>query len=758
MTTEQEILLLQVFPYLRQLGYNVIRLEQWFGVGSRRVKADAVAYDDRDVPAVLVEMKRDLSGIGEEPSPYDPLVQETFRSALVAASPYFLLSDGSRFLWFRVDLSIGVPELVKMPPQVSLGPTGLVPFHNAEEVQQVVTAVTNLIGSQTPLPRSGAGEEVLKLLQAKVCDERRIQAGHERQFYAETGEDTKQVVGRIQRLYQQWTPQDRLPDQIPVSIWGAAISLLQPFSLLHTDTRFLKPVIDGIFASSARRETGCYITPQNLVSFMVQLIAPQPGERVLDPVCGTGGFLVAILAEWGLSGNSVNEAANVYGVDRDPLAIKLARLNAVIAGGQLESIFVANSLNQAALDKLGLHRASFDVILADPPMGTLDIAEPALSQEYELARRRKGSRQRIEILFLEQCLWLLKPGGRMAIVLPDGLLSNSAYQFVREWLIQKAHIDAVVSLPVHTFLPYVGVKTSVLAITKEPLETKEQMLMAATGIRQQVFMAVAEEVGYDHQGRLSDTNDLPGILEEYHRYRQARSAFAKDKAWVVVGEPDQLVTQLGVMSYKPEYHQTLEKLGRLNVPIVRLGEIAETVARGTVIAKPVFSETGVPVIGPRQVNEGRLHLIGAPYVPQSFVETQPQQFALKPGDLLVSLRGQVGKSALVTSDDLPAIAGQGVIVVRLKSDILSPDFLGLLFATKWIQHQIDMYVRKTGVPSLHIEDFRRLLIPVPDLSIQNKVAAQLRRAATLREEAHVLEQEAQALLAAFLEGTDSYAK
>ena len=748
--TEQEILFKKVLPYLRGLGYNVIRPEQQFGVGSRRVRVDAVAYDNRDAPAVLVETKRDLSSIGEEPNQYDPLVQQAFRSALVAESPYFLLSDGALLLWFRVDLSRGVPELIETPPQVALGPSGPTPFRQAEEVQQIVTSIMSYIRSQTHLPQGAAGEEVLKLLQAKVCDEHRIHAGYERQFYAGIDEDAEQVVDRVQRLYQQWSPQGMLSNEMQADTWAASVSLLEPFSLSHTDNNLLKPAFDEMISTYMKKNGGQFVTPHSLVDFMVQLAAPQPGERVLDPVCGTGGFLAAVLTRWRSEGINSGAATHVYGVDIDPLVAQWARVNVAVAGGQPENVLAANSLDQAVLDKMDVYRESFDVILANPPVGRVDVDNPALLEQYELAFKQGDSklrrRQTKEVLFLEQCHQLLKPGGRMIVVVPEGILSSPAYQFVRKWLMQNTSIDAVIGLPVHTFTPYTGMKTNVLALTKEPLDANDQ-----------VFMAIAEEVGFDRRGRLSDKNDFPHILEEYHRYRENQLALTEEKAWVVP-QAAQLVARLDPIFHRPEYRRMLEGLGRLSVPVMQLGEITETIIQGTAAAKFMSLETGVPIIGPRQISERRLHLIGARLVPQKLVETKLRRFALRPGDLLVSAYGKTGENAIVTEQDVPAIAGQGVIVVRPKSNVISTDFLWLLFATEWVQRQIDVHVQGSVIPRLYVNDLRRLLVPVPARSVQNEIAAQLRQAAALREEARALEQKALAALAALLEDTDSDAK
>jgi len=745
--TEQKILFETLLPCLRRLGYNVIRPDQIVGAGSQRTRTDAIVYDNQDRPAILVEIEQDIAGLADRPSQYHPIVQQAYRSALVTEAPYFLVSDGVHFLWFQINLSLGVPEQVETPPRPVGGLSRPVEFQGAEEFEQVLSSIARYIRSGA-LPGVTAEQEVLKLFQAKVCDELEVQQGQRRQFYADLEEDAEQVVNRLQAIYDQWSSGGMLSKNVSDEMWAALVALLQPFSLLHTEIRFLNPALDGMISSSLRSERGQFVTPSNLVSFMVDLVTPKPGERVLDPACGTGGFLTASLAAMLSAGASASATVGVYGVDLDPFMAQMARLKVAVSSGHRGHIFVANSLDQEALDALGLQRESFDLILTNPPMGNIPVDDPALLQRYEIAHPCESGRILKQVpaegLFLEQCVQLLKPGGRMATVVPEGLLSSPSRRFLREWLMQNTRIDAVISLPVNTFAPYTGVQTSVLVLSKTMASAESP-----------VFMASVENVGYDRRGSASDKNDLPEILEEYQQYRLTHSEFVKDTAWTVLLTPA-LVDRLDVNVHRPDYRQLLEKLGRFSVPVVRLKEIAQVVSRGPRVH---FVETGVPIVSSsRQMGDGRLDLTGARHAPVSLAETKLKQFMLQPGDLVISSRGQVGESAVVTRQDLPVMAGDSTIFVRLISGTVSAHFLQLLFSSDWMKRQIDALVRGSPVPSLYVEDVKKLLIPMPDGSIQEKLSSKLQEADRLREKAHALELEVQADLLGYLEDAMGNAK
>ncbi|MNH29406.1 Type I restriction enzyme EcoKI M protein [compost metagenome] len=159
----------------------------------------------------------------------------------------------------------------------------------------------------------------------------------------------------------------------------------------------------------------------------------------------------------------------------------------------------------------------FDFILTNPPFGaTVKKSEHQYIAEYELGRNgnRVRENQKTEILFIERCIDFLKPGtGRMAVVLPDGILTNSSLQYVRDFLMEKTQILAVVGLPNFAFSHYgAGVKSSVVFVRKK--STSEDLG------RYQIFMAQAEHIGYDATGRQVASNDLNEIVEAYAAFNQ----------------------------------------------------------------------------------------------------------------------------------------------------------------------------------------------------------------------------------------------
>jgi len=732
---EATILTQMVIPYLRALGYRLIRTDLSLGVGSRRVRADAIAYDARNQPIILVVVKRTLADLPDRIEPYDAQVRQAFRDALMTEVPYFLISDGRRFLWFRVDLARGLPEQIDTPPRSETHSTGLLPFQSVEDVRQVLKSVLNILYGNVGLSRERIAQELLGLLWAKIADEKRMAMGHTPEFFVDSVGSAIEVKKRLQGLYERENPGGgTLSEEIPLDIWLTVATTLEPFSLLRTDLKTLLKGLDIVLASEFRTSKGQFMTPQVLVDFMVSLVNPTPNERMLDPVCGTGRLLTSTLA-FQTSQESLAQAANnTYGIDYDLLLVEVARLAVAIAGGRPENIRRGNSLDQTELDSVGIAPESFDIIMAHPPVGGIGVDDPAILNQYELTQRRhKGRslrRQDKTVLFLERCFQLLKPGGRMAIVVPEGLLVSPQYRFVREWLIMRSHLKAVISLPTETFPPTASIKSDLLVLAK-----------TAVGNDCRVFMATVEDMGHDRDGHPTDSNDLLAIAEQYDQFLKLAHQVKTGKTWDVP-QNQQLVERLDPIFHHPEHQRMAHDLKQLGFPLIQLGEVCEAFITGTMVTTSMTESVGVAVVGVPQLHDGKLDLTNARRVATGLAQAELQKYTLKPGDLLVSSQGKLGEIAVVAQTDLPAIVGRGVILVRVKPGTVDPRILQMFFASDWMRRQIHARARQDPIPSIRLDDWKSLLVPIPDTETQAVIVERLEKADELRRQADLLEQQA----------------
>lgn len=434
----------------------------------------------------------------------------------------------------------------------------------------------NFIHGNEGMPKDAAFWQFLYLIFAKMYDER--PGNKQREFWASPTEQfevngRKAIRTRIEPLFkkvkQQYSTIFRGNEEITLSDRALAfmVSELAKYDFSRTDMDAKGAAYQEIVGNNLRGDRGQYFTPRGAIRLMVEMIDPQIGEKVLDPSCGTGGFLVETLshinkelrrkekialknettAEFLSVRERLSDYAQVrlFGADFDPFLCRASQMNVVMASNAAANIFHMNSLEfpHGHLDgvkgadahiKLG----TVDVILTNPPFGSdIPITDPQILNQYELARhwertttgfRDRGTRKDAvspEILFIERTIKWLKPGGRMGIVLPDGILGNPGDEYIRWWIMRHCWVLASVDLPVESFIveANVNILTSLLFLKK-----KTQTEIDAADLNGEpeysVFMAVAEKVGFDRRGntlykRRPDGEEIIEEVEEVERIR-----------------------------------------------------------------------------------------------------------------------------------------------------------------------------------------------------------------------------------------------
>lgn len=433
-----------------------------------------------------------------------------------------------------------------------------------------------LYGNQS-MTADRAFAEMVKLIFAKVVDERMLRASatYRRQFWVGLTErnDARgqaDIAARIRALFDQvkhnrdfasvFRPSDEIELNSKALAWVAGE--LARYNFLDADVDVKGMAYEAIVATTMKQARGQFFTPRNIVEAMVEMLDPQPGERVLDPACGSGRFLVACLdrfrrmaahARLGMDDASRDELRRLsnspeimreagayargclFGIDVDPQLVRAAKMNMILNNDGHGNLIEANSLELSrtgASDPAGpgggeLGFETFDVVLTNPPFGTkIPIDDPATLAAFDLGHRRKQNeggawfntsvlrpKMPPEILFIERCLQFLRPGGRLGIVVPDGILGNPDNEHIRSWILEHARVLASVDLPVEAFQPQVGVQSSLLFLEKRP----EADVSLGPDDEYPIFMGIAERVGHDRRGNPTFRRDPDGYeLYENH--------------------------------------------------------------------------------------------------------------------------------------------------------------------------------------------------------------------------------------------------
>jgi len=402
-----------------------------------------------------------------------------------------------------------------------------------------------IIKNLEELVLAGSGEdsftEIFKLIYTKLYDEKMAEHRDDKELYFRKTKDANQTYDNINRIFREaineWPGIFNQYDKIELSPHHLSICIagFEQIKLLHADLAIMDHAFEYLITSISKGDRGQYFTPRNVVDMTIRMLNPQKNEYVIDPACGSAGFLVHTMnyikekLVKGTSDYSDQELINyakkyIYGIDFDEKSVKIARAIMLIAGDGKSHVLKLNSLDtrewqgeerergharHELRDRLhhfedytknkeneeNFQDMDFDILLTNPPFAG-EIKDQVLLRKYDLAHNDKNKvRNKVErhILFIERCLDMLKPDGRMAIVLPQGVLNNTNMQYIRKWIFDKARILAVVGLHGNTFKPHTGTKTSVIFLQKW-VESEKPLADYP------IFMAVSQKSGKDNSG------------------------------------------------------------------------------------------------------------------------------------------------------------------------------------------------------------------------------------------------------------------
>lgn len=402
-------------------------------------------------------------------------------------------------------------------------------------------------------------QQIINLLFCKIYDEKFTKPESIVEFRAGIGESHAEVRDRIKNLFErvkrQYSDVVEVADSIILDARSLAyvVGELQQYELIGSDRDVVADAFEVFIGPSLKGPQGQFFTPRNVVKMVIDMIDPSPGQKIIDPACGSGGFLVEALRHvwrkvedqgreynWPEReiDNEKQSAAikNFRGIDKDSFLSKVAKAYMAILGDGRGGVFCENSLNDPAdwSDKAReeVKLGTFDVVITNPPFGKkLALDDQELLAKYDLGhswRRNepesafeKGSvvdKQPPQILFIERCLDLLRPGGTLGIVLLESTFGMPKYRYVVDYITRRATIKAVVALPEDLFQPYTHAKTCVVIIENRMPASDEQ-----------IFMCDVKWCGHDSRGNPTFRvnadgtrellDDVPRVAEIYRRGR-----------------------------------------------------------------------------------------------------------------------------------------------------------------------------------------------------------------------------------------------
>lgn len=568
-----------------ELGYppEQIGVEFPIKIGSRSTRVDLVVFlegreHSQETAWILIECKRDSTQPSNQKEGVDQL------KSYMAACPngeWGMWTNGRFKAVFRTapgNGNIGYDEPNDIPAQGA----------SAEEVDRPQrrnlkhATDDNLLFSfkichdhiyvTDGMQKQPAFFELLKIIFCKIHDERNLL--EPLQFYATAKEKGSNdgrltVVRRINKIFE--AVKTRYPtifdahDQIKLQPRSLAyvVGELQRYSFLETNIDVKGKAYEELVGANLRGDRGEFFTPRNVQTMAIRMLDIRPGQRLLDPACGTGGFLVIAMtnmveivkqlaAAEGSSSEAIRAAIDdraqeiarecFFGFDINPDLVKATKMNMVMNNDGSGNILRQDSLlhphqwDSEFRETLGsaLHidpdslrgpndLGHFDVLATNPPFGSkLPIKDRETLSQFKLGhvwREVNGiwgptdqvvSSAPPEILFIERCWQFLKPGGRMAIVLPDAILGAPGLRYVRQWMLTHCRLVASIDLHPDTFQPRNGTQTSVLFLQKKTEVEMHQEAITRQMRDYEIFMAQVLAIGHDKRGNTLYRRNVEG--------------------------------------------------------------------------------------------------------------------------------------------------------------------------------------------------------------------------------------------------------
>lgn len=574
----------------------------------------------------------------------------------------------------------------------------------------------HLAGNATGITRDEAlAQEIIALLFCKIYDEVNTPPDQVVTFRTGHGETADSVRLRVRNLFEAVKREyaDVFSHDDSIHLDAASIVYvvgeLQNYSVIQADRDAVGDAFEVFIGPALRGAEGQFFTPRNVVQMMVDVVDPQPGESILDPACGSGGFLIMALEHvWRRieeQGGSLgwtevmadrrkrDIASRCFrGTDKDSFLAKVTKAYMAIIGDGRGGVFCENSLRpQEEWDhaaRAAIPLGTFDVVLTNPPFGAkIPVTGSALLSQYELALRWKRLRpqqgfektsqlrddQAPQLLFLERCLQFLKPGGRLGIVLPESILGNPSYEYVVDWLLQRTRLKAVVTMPEPLFKTSGkgGTHTKVCVIVLEKTDSPPS--------EYSFFMADAKWCGHDSRGNRTIRRDAHGysvLLDDIpivsRRYREIASQvdIRTDHLGFRIALSDVKGNILVPKYYDPELRDYLQKLEGTH-ELVRVGDLVDSgvlqIATGVEVGKMAYGTGPIPFLRTSDISNWELKLDPKHGVSEELYESLKGKLDVRPYDILMVRDGTylIGTTAIITPGDIRVLFQSHIYKIRV---------------------------------------------------------------------------------------------
>lgn len=541
------------------------------------------------------------------------------------------------------------------------------------------------------------------------------------------------------------------------STLGFVVNKIQNIDLLSSSNDVKGLAFQKFIHTSQRAGRGQFFTPEQVINLCAEIIQPQADEIVLDPACGSGGFLSSALRYVSINQPRVVKKFakdNIYGIEINRTAAKIAKMRMILDGDGFSNIAQHDALSEWSSLDLELNRTNgrevktyqnyFDIILTNPPFGTQGkISDKSVLRNFDLGYKwneingeyvktnTQLNGQVPEILFIERCLKFLKPGGRMAMVLPNGDFENSSLAHLRHYISDIADVLAVIKLPQETFIPSgTGVKTSIIFLKKKNGEIPSK----------DVFFSQVKKLGYSGNkngstiykkdklgntvknklGGLEIDEDITDVISAYLNYKNTNIHKEQENSFLV-DRTELSNSRFDFEFYKPSYRKQFKLLEAKGAR--KLGDLVKI--NKTKSTKLKQKDKIVGYVELSDISTQYNEIINST---ELLVHELPSRasYGLKKGQIITAVAGNsIGTkshaSAYVTEEHDGYICTNGFRVLVPDEKLINPFYLLYYLKSKEFLDQVYRFRTGAAIPSLLDIDLLNILVVIPSIKEQNRI-------------------------------------
>lgn len=517
-----------------------------------------------------------------------------------------------------------------------------------------------------------------------------IKGNQERMNLYLTGLEKVQIAKTVPELFRRIFKEAMIPFRDPTTF---ALFLKEINELAYDDSETIGDAFEYLLNKmSAAKALGAFRTPRNIIDFIVDVVKPTKDDTILDPACGTAGFLISaykhITSSGKLTPDELKRVTNsIVGMDIDPTMVKLSLVNLYLHGFEQPNIYEYDTLSNNTR-----WAERYDVILANPPFMT---PKGGITPHKHFAINANRS----EVLFADYFMEHLTINGRAGFVVPEGIIfqTANAYKELRKMMLD-GYLYAVVSLPSGVFNPYAGVKTSILFFDRAFAKQNKDILFVR--VDNDGFSLGAQRTPIKQ-------NDLPEALKIINEYRDGKDVSGYERAMVVSKE------RIAENNYDLTAAKYVEKeIVQCNYEMVKLGDVAEVISGQSPEGK-YYNQTGEGT----PFYQGRTEF-GDMYINNPKTWTTNVTKLAKRGDILMSVRAPVGPVNICDFEQI--CIGRGLAAIR------AHNINGMYLY--WVLKSLKNTIKGNGgaiFDSINRDQIKNISIPLPPLDVQQQIVDEI---------------------------------